>query len=375
MQQLRFVTTSLETGGTEIHMLRILPNLIKQGIKVRILVIGTQSKNTPTNDFLQTGAQVHFLAKKGGAIGALVSLRQDLRQRPNEITHFWTPKAYLLGMLCAILCRYKSPLIMSRRALNYYQQKHPGSAWLEKKLHPKTTRILANSQAICDQLHQQEQVPHSHTRLIYNGVAQPTTNNPDLLRQQHQIGPDTLVLIKIANLFPYKGHIDLLQALANITLPTPWVLLCAGSDRNNQLAKLQAISQQHGINENIRWLQHETQAWQLLPMADIALLCSHQEGFANSIIEAMSYAKPVIATDVGGNAEAIRHQKTGLIVPAHQPDQLGKAIQTLAADTNKQKNMGDAGYQRWKTHFSLEKCCQEYQAMYQEIQEQEPCAV
>jgi glycosyltransferase involved in cell wall biosynthesis len=102
----------------------------------------------------------------------------------------------------------------------------------------------------------------------------------------------------------------------------------------------------------------------LLEITDLSLLCSHEEGFSNAIIEAMIKKKPLIVTNVGGNAEAVQHETTGLVVPSRCPEALSKAILTLSTSPNKRKKYGEAGYKRAIENFELEQCVENYENTY-----------
>src|SRR4029079_17142928 len=98
-----------------------------------------------------------------------------------------------------------------------------------------------------------------------------------------------------------------------------------------------------GIEENIKLLGARTDIAALLAAADIGVLASHEEGFANSILEGMASGLPMIVTDVGGNAEAVVNGVTGLVVPPRDARALGSAILKLALDPEFLRTMGDAG--------------------------------
>jgi glycosyltransferase involved in cell wall biosynthesis len=94
------------------------------------------------------------------------------------------------------------------------------------------------------------------------------------------------------------------------------------------------------------------------------LLCSHQEGFSNAVLESMAAGLPAIVTDVGGNAEAVVDGETGLVVPPHAPARLAEAIVRLANDPALCAELGAAARQRVAKHFSFKQCVSHYDGLY-----------
>jgi glycosyltransferase involved in cell wall biosynthesis len=119
-----------------------------------------------------------------------------------------------------------------------------------------------------------------------------------------------------------------------------------------------------GLADNILWLGERTDAQDLLAVADIGVLPSHEEGFSNSLIEKMAHALPVVATRVGGNVDAVVDGTTGSLVPAGDPAALGAAIANLYEDSRLRANMGAAARLRVEQRFSLDACTGHYLNLY-----------
>ena len=92
--------------------------------------------------------------------------------------------------------------------------------------------------------------------------------------------------------------------------------MCAGRD-DGLLPRLQSIATENQIAHHIHWLGEVENIFELLAAADIALLCSHEEGFPNVVLEYMAAELPVIASDAGGVPEIITHEVNGKIFPVH----------------------------------------------------------
>jgi len=96
----------------------------------------------------------------------------------------------------------------------------------------------------------------------------------------------------------------------------------------------------------------------------ICLVPTQNEGFSNAILEGMAMGKPIIATDMGGNSEAIVDGDTGIIIPPNHPQKLADAIVRLYRDVNLRKRMGERGRERVEKHFTLEDTIMKLQQLY-----------
>lgn len=377
---IRYIIGSFAVGGTEKHLLQILPALKKLGWDIRLVSLSKEGELR--QQFEQKGIKTHApdssrfyswapspFRKIFKAIYLIFFLMRDYQKHPSSITHFFLPASYILGMIASFVTFDSSIKIMSRRSLNLYQQKYPGIKKLERYLHRFQTIICGNSKQVVAQLHEDEGVTQDKLRLIYNGIdLSPYKNaaNSDKTRKELSIGSEALVITIVANLIPYKGHEDLLQALGLITkkLPISWKLLVIGRDDGLQ-KNLEKLAAKHDISEHILWLGQRDDVANLLTASDIAVLCSHEEGFSNAILEAMAAELPVIATDVGGNAEAVQHNKTGFIIPPKDPKSLSNAILKLSENTERRLEFAQNGKQKAIQAFGSKICSEQYDSLYQ----------
>ena len=372
-----YVTEALYRAGTEGHLATVAPAMRARGWDVSIFClsdVGPLASGLERKGVRVIGPPLRQLSKRSFlfvlriGLAALKLFWTLLRRRP-LIVHFFLPGPYIVGAPVALLAGVPVR-IMSRRSLNRYQSAWPLARRVEPILHRHMTEILANSQSIVRELTEEEGCDPKRVSIIYNGVDVARFDSAEAAKLESLIGKarPRLVLITVANLIPYKGHADLLEALAGIKakLPQPWTLLCAGRDTGIEEA-LRRQASRLGLNENVEFLGEKANVASLLKASDIALLCSHQEGFPNVILEAMAAKLPVIATDVGGTSEAVAANKTGLIVPPHDPTRLGAAILELATDARRCEAMGRAGYERAVEKFTIEACIDNYARLYDRL--------
>lgn len=382
MIAIEFIVGSLEVGGAERHLSQVLPILKSAGFLIKVHVLSDKAPLKPIFD--KAGIPVYLgpsldripsiLRRPIRLVSSITKLIISFLKNRNAIRHVFLPEAYLLTAIAARLTFFSGPLVMSRRSLNNYQQRRPIVGKLERLIHRFTTIALGNSRAVVQQLYSEGFEP-GKVGLIYNGIdLSPFQNLPQKqeLRRNLSLDQDALIFIIVANLIPYKGHTDLLKALGVIhaQLPKSWKLLCVGRD-GGILSKLKSQAQALGIAEHVEFLGNRSDTPQLFAASDIGILCSHEEGFSNAILEAMAAGLPMVVTNVGGNAEAVEDMHTGLVVLPRNQESLADGLLSLALAPELRVRFGNAGKERVYQHFSVTQCAKKYAEFYVALAEEQ----
>jgi glycosyltransferase involved in cell wall biosynthesis len=105
------------------------------------------------------------------------------------------------------------------------------------------------------------------------------------------------------------------------------------------------------LGERIELLGARSDVPELLCSSDVFVLSSRSEAFPISILEAMAAGLAVVATDVGGVAEAVVHGETGLLVPPGDPHALAEALDLLLRDPDLRRRLGSSGRARAQRLF------------------------
>ena len=352
---------SLDLGGTEKHLCQVMPRL--QGDNLDITVIAFRTRGVLAAEMEAQNVCVlsppgpQWLENTTLIRRAFIFLWLGVmlaRQRP-DIVLFFLPEAYLLGGFWAVLLG--SPIrIMSRRSLNFYQRKHPLLSFLERCLHKKMHALVGNSKAVIQNLETETKGTARSIQLMYNGIDPKdfiSKRSVNEIRREIGISSNAFVLIQVANFIPYKGHRDLLEALASVQrrLPNPWRLICVGRD-DGILDQLKSFADQLNIGGSVVWLEDRRDIADLMAISHVGLSSSHEEGLSNSVLEGMAVGLPMIVTDVGGNPELVVHNETGLVVPPRNSLAFGNACISLANDATLRASMGRSGLKRSLSRFS-----------------------
>lgn len=362
---LAYVIGSLERGGTELHLLALIPELIRLGY--RITVFSLHDGGSLREDFRNSGAQLVCGSDRRGVVGLLragLSLLGLVRKDKVDMVHFFLPEAYIVGGLSTLL-QPRLKRLMSRRGLNTYQHKYPGIRWLERLLHSRMDRVLGNSLAVVKQLYG-EGVKPAQLGLIYNGVVTPASEPACTSAPVAEQQSPNLRGITVANLIAYKGHEVLLRALSQVESSHPGQLIwtCVGADRGigDALRQLCKSLQPQPI---VSFVGAVKNPGKYLASSEIAVLPSLEEGFSNALLEKMAAGLAIVATNVGGNAEALGD--AGQLVAANDAEALASALRRYLDDPSVRITAGRAAQRRAAEKFSMPQMVDAYDGLYQYI--------
>jgi glycosyltransferase involved in cell wall biosynthesis len=178
---------------------------------------------------------------------------------------------------------------------------------------------------------------------------------------------DSVVVLALASLVRRKGIDVLLDALARIADPgvVAWIA-GDGPDR----AGLEAQASRLGLSSRVRFLGRREDSADLLAGCDLLALPSRREGLGVSALEAMAARRPVVASRVGGLADAVVDGRTGLLVAPDDPEALRLAIARLASDGDLRRRLGEAGPSRLAEGFLAPQMVLAYEKLYRSVLEE-----
>ena len=232
----------------------------------------------------------------------------------------------------------------------------------------RAPRLIAVSQGVERHIVERGVAPE-RVRVVYNGVQ---TNRfvptPDLAAAKRAIGLSNAqnVVGVVGRLSAEKGHAWFLEAAARLAPHPATCFLLVGD--GPQRAAIEANAARLGLGAQLRCAGYQSDIIPWLAAMDMLVLPSiTHEGFARTLIEAGAMEKPCVTSPVGGNAEAVEHEKTGLVVPVHDVEALSQAMRQLLNSPGERRRMGIAARQRVMAHFSVESMVEKTEAVYREL--------
>jgi glycosyltransferase involved in cell wall biosynthesis len=291
---------------------------------------------------------------------AALALASTLKEMRPDVVHLHDPHAVSAGLLARRLAPGRRALVATRR-VDFALR-----GFLSRRKYAACDRVIAVSDAIAGVL-RRGGLPAERVRLVYEGVpdrpAQP--GGQDALRELG-IPEDAPVVGNVAALTGHKDQATLLAAAARVGVRRPdarFVIVGEGELRG----RLEALSRDLGLERRCIFAGFRADLDRLIPAFTVFCLSSHMEGLGTSLLDAMAFGVPVVATAVGGIPEAVTDGVTGRLVPPRDPDALAAALVEALAHPARRAEWGRAGRQRFEERFTAERMVEATLAVYAEL--------
>ncbi|MCG0275463.1 MAG: glycosyltransferase family 4 protein [Thermosediminibacteraceae bacterium] len=214
-------------------------------------------------------------------------------------------------------------------------------------------KIITVSQRMAEVVIKSWGIPPEKIEVIHNGI----DPNPiaKYKRDIDKYQKKTFSFLNIARLIPDKGVDIFLKACALLLdkLSSDGfevVFRIAGSGPMEK--ELKAFARELGLRDKVFFLGFCPDIYRIMSNSDVLVLSSRSEGLSLSLLEAMAMGKPVIATDVGGNPEIVKHGITGILVPPADPNALADAMEYLIKNPGAAQKMAMTARQMVMERFT-----------------------
>ena len=191
----------------------------------------------------------------------------------------------------------------------------------------------------------------------------PATRTREDVRRELGIGAEVMVLHS-SNLRPPKRIDVLLESAARIRPRDSFKLVVlAGADFSPFAGEVRRL----GLSDRVIVRENISEVEDYLQAADIGFFTSENESFCLSILEAMCFSCPSVATAVGGIPEVVESGRSGLLVPPGDPDAAARAVESLIGNPGLRAALGGEARRRARGLFSADAIVPLYEQLYRRV--------
>lgn len=368
--RLLLVIDELDIGGTEQQIFELVRKIDRSKYLPMVCCF---RPGRIAKEIEGLGVQVFTLPKRNKFdLQLLPALVQLLRRERIDLIQTYLFTANTWARVAAILARI--PLIVtSERNVNMWEERY--KQLLGKLLDRWTQGTIANSSAVKDYLIGKG-IAAQKIHVVSNGVdlkrfSDSAPQDATALKKELGLPPDHQIVSMIVRLESAKDVSTFLRAAALVAQrhrDVSFLIIGGGSLRN----ELEREAAQLGLQERVIFAGPRRDVPQLLSISTVSALSSLKEGMSNTIMESMAAGKPVIATQVGGNAELIVDGTTGFLVPTRNPEAFAEALYKLLVDPDGARRMGEEARERITQLFSAEALVAKTERLYDALLNQAP---
>jgi glycosyltransferase involved in cell wall biosynthesis len=362
-----YVIKSMAVGGSQAHLTQVLRLLDRDRFDPVLYCLTGEGVllDTVRGLGVPVNAPAARLSFKGPALVArMMTLARALRKQPADVVHNYLLRANLVGSVAARLARV--PVVLSSKRGCHERR---GFELVAAKIgNALADRVTVNAEAVREFVHANEGCPKDKMTVIPSGV------DTDRFRPLAGTGfkarlglpEERPVIGVVTRMRVRKGVEEFICAVGQVRRAhaDAHAVIVGEVDLDDDL---QALVRELGLEEHLSLLGRRSDMPEAYSAFDVFVLPSHDEGMSNAILEAMAMEKPVVATDVGGTGEVVRHGHTGLLVPPRDPEALAAAISEMLAHPGRAREMGRLGRRVVEEGFSAHAMVRQMEQLYLDL--------
>ncbi|MDH5202199.1 MAG: glycosyltransferase family 4 protein [Nitrospirota bacterium] len=371
-KKILFITDIFSTmAGSERNITQLMTNIDRKRFQIMVACF---ISGKLAQDMRDQGFSV-FDLQSGGiytirGIKNLAFLRKLIHKEKISLIVSYHESSDFYGLVLSNICRV--PVISSRRDMGYKAKFHHRIAY--RFCGRFFDAVITVCHAVKNEVIDRGWFSVNKVFPIYNGVnirEFDNKQNIELLKKKNGIETKQPVVGVIAGLRKIKGIKYFIEAASVISKRNPEVVfLIIGPDLREPgctKEELELVARNLNVSNNVHFIGRRDDVADLISIFDVAVVSSLSEGFSNVILEYMASSKSVVATNVGGNPEAVVDGETGLLVPPGDSLSLADAIWSILINKDMGIRLGIAGRERVEEKFSLEKMIINYEHLFEQV--------
>ena len=359
-------------GGAEEQVMLLSLGLRARGWSVKIvslLPLYPLSKELESSDI-----PVSSLHMKRGVPDprAMFRFRKELRSFQPDVVHCHMPQANLLGRAVRPFCSI--PVLISTLHNLTMERINGSSGRLLELAHGWTDRYSDLTTVICTpavrSYVERGAVPANKIAVLYNGVNSRSFRTDsrarNRLRKELNL-QDQFVWLAIGRFEKAKAYPNMIRAFVKVVAETsekPMLLICGRGSLENEIREQVRES---GIDKYVNFIGVRPDIADVMNAADGFVMSSYLEGLPMVLLQASAIGMPIVATDVGGNAEIVIDGVNGYTVPPGDDEALARGItRVMELSAEDRALMAERGRQLIRTNFEIERILDRWETLYQD---------
>ena len=359
------VVENLDRGGLERTVVDLIASQREAGHECRVICLF--KLGLLARELLASGVRVDACGKRPGLdLRAPRRARALIRQSPDAVIHTHNAMAHYYAVLASlglpVKCRINTRHGMGGRTRSGRQE------WLYRQSLRGTDYAVAVCEAARQRFAADGMRPRRALLSVPNGIRLERFRPADDVARQSLVAELGLptgsrIIGTVGRLQPVKDHALLLRAFAKVRVQVPEAALVIVGDGPLRAA-LEAQAEQAGLSDAVRFMGDRHDVPRLLTGMEVFALTSTSEGYSVALLEACASSLPIVATDVGGNREIVRHGINGRLVPSGDTAAIATALIALLRGGEQAAAMGRAGYAWAQAEASFRTMAERYHGLY-----------
>jgi glycosyltransferase involved in cell wall biosynthesis len=372
-----YVTAFLRPGGAERQMIALAERLPRDRFEVEFVLISGSGPYDARA--AAAGARIRMLGatpsrnaplpeRTARRAAKMIKYALTARRARYDVVDAWLYPADILATLMRPVTG--TPVVISgRRNVDPHDQLGPLEAPIGSLVRRMTDAVVANSAAAATHAVANGSADPAKIRIIRNGVEliDPVSDDERVARRRAVGATDDEVVIGcVANYLPVKRLdllVDAFGLLVRAGMPVRLVIVGEGMERPALERQLREL----GLEARVRLHGAELAPEPLYAAFDIVAQSSTREGLPNSLLEAASAGRAIVATDAGGTSEIVFDGRTGLLVPVNDRDALTAALRRLVVDVGLRGRLGVAARAYVAATFGMDRFSSEFARLYEQL--------
>lgn len=377
-----FVAGQLSGGGAERQFLYLLRGLRARGVRVTVATLHPEDPAEAVAEAAieALGIPVHRIPRSRWKVDRVAHMAAWLRRERPLLVHSWAFHGNIYAAWAGALAGVPVRVGSLQGDLFYENTVQWQAPPLFMRLALAAPHaVMVNSGAAAAAI-EQWKPRRARLRVVRNGMDITLFQSPaeeaspegvvpadcagSLLRSSgNRPGP---VLVQVGSLIPRKNVPMFLRVVAALAERYPGLegwLIGDGSER----AALETLAEEMGVAPRVRFWGRQADVAALLRRADILCHCSYSEGICNVIMEGSALGLPVVVTRAGGVAEIVEDGATGFLVDPDDDAAMIHCVDRLLREPGLREGLGEAGCQKMRREFSLERLVGDMVAFYRDL--------